>query len=190
MVAVSQSTLGETPKQDLTHRRIKKRGDLQVMWSQSVVFEPAASDRVGNITFHKVLGDSELGAVVLVINVTFLIRGVPQLQGHEKDVSGIVLPVRSDYLYTGVKMRWLEFAISDLDTLISYGNLVTGSGDIACARGFGVNCRGERWWNMGLKAIANGKLVVLLLSGGQNNHVGSWKLMSQPELKRELKMEL
>ncbi|GJX25210.1 retrovirus-related pol polyprotein from transposon TNT 1-94 [Tanacetum coccineum] len=114
-----------------------------------------------------VLGDSELGAVVLVINVTFWIRGVPQLQGHEKNVSGIVLPVRSDYLYTGVKMRWLEFAIFDLDTLISYGNLVTGSGDIACARRFGVNCRGERWWNRVLKAIANGKLVVLLLSGGQ-----------------------
>lgn len=25
----------------------------------------------------------------------------------------------------------------------------------------------ERWWKMGLKAIADGKLAVLLLSGGQ-----------------------
>nr|GEU38282.1 hypothetical protein [Tanacetum cinerariifolium] len=55
------------------------------MWSQSVVFEPAASDRVG----YWVTWSSELGAVVLLIN----------------DVSGIALPVRSDYLYTGVKMR-------------------------------------------------------------------------------------
>ncbi|GJV08799.1 hypothetical protein Tco_1346455 [Tanacetum coccineum] len=183
-ISVSQSTLGETPKQDLTYRRIKKRGDLQVMWSQSVVFKPAASDRVRNITFHKVLGNSELRVVVLVINVTFWIHGVPQLQGHEKDVSGIMLPVHSDYLYTGVKMRLLEFAISDLDTLISYGNLVTGSGDITCARGFSVNCKGDRWWNKGLKAIANGKLVVAVIRWA------TWKLMSQPELKRELKMEL
>ncbi|GJZ23421.1 ribose-phosphate pyrophosphokinase 4 [Tanacetum coccineum] len=29
-----------------------------------------------------------------------------------------------------------------------------------------VSCRGERWWNMGLKAIANERLAVLLLLGG------------------------
>ncbi|GKF23146.1 hypothetical protein Tco_0075468, partial [Tanacetum coccineum] len=119
----------------------------------------------------QVLGNSELGAVVLVINVTFWIRGVPQLQGHEKDVSGIVLPVRSDYLYTGVKIRLLEFAIFDLDTLISYGHQNGSYSEddsqnrIECVCFDDVE---ERWSGIrDGRQIANGKLVVLLLSGGQ-----------------------
>ncbi|KAK7855845.1 udp-n-acetylglucosamine diphosphorylase 2 [Quercus suber] len=33
---------------------------------------------------------------------------------------------------------------------------------------------GERWWKMGLKGISDGKLAVLLLSGGQDDAVGSF----------------
>lgn len=36
----------------------------------------------------------------------------------------------------------------------------------------------ERWWKMGLKAISDGKLAVLLLSGGQVSLKLFWMMMN------------